>query len=185
MTEESKKKLAINLMRFPSNGGGAELITGKANSAIRLYGKRFYKDQTPVEYLAEFLLAFASPKQTSKEGCYQFKLSTNDDENAHYWPEDRIALKLFSFFSSSKLETRHSAHRQAYEAALENVKERIGGAKDQQEEALRRVLTLLVDWVEADRSEAAATAMVAGVADLHPDHNHMPIRSPAAWDHAA
>jgi len=55
----------------------------------------------------------------------------------------------------------------------------------QQEEALRRVLTLLVDWVEADRSEAAATAMVAGVADLHPDHDHMPIRSPAAWDHAA
>lgn len=98
MTEESKKKLAINLMRFPSNGGGAELITDKANSAIRLYGRRFYKDQTPVEYLAEFLLAFASPKQTSKEGCYQFKLSTNDDENAHYWPEDRIALKLFSFF---------------------------------------------------------------------------------------
>lgn len=53
----------------------------------------------------------------------------------------------------------------------------------QQEEALRRVLTLLVDWVEADRGEAAAaaSAMVAGVADL----NHVPIRAPAAWDHAA
>ena len=55
----------------------------------------------------------------------------------------------------------------------------------QQEEALRRVLTLLVDWVEADRSEAAATAMVAGVADLHHGHDAVPIRSPAAWDHAA
>ena len=55
----------------------------------------------------------------------------------------------------------------------------------QQEEALRRVLTLLVDWVEADRSEAAATAMVAGVADLHYGHDAVPIRSPAAWDHAA
>ena len=55
----------------------------------------------------------------------------------------------------------------------------------QQEEALRRVLTLLVDWVEADRSEAAATAMVAGVADLHHGHDAVPIRSPAAWNHAA
>ena len=52
-----------------------------------------------------------------------------------------------------------------------------------QEEALRRVLTLLVDWVEAYRGEAAAaaSAMVAGVADL----THVPIRAPAAWDHAA
>lgn len=47
------------------------------------------------------------------------------------------------------------------------------------------MLTLLVDWVEADRSEAAATAMVAGVADLHHGHDAVPIRSPAAWDHAA
>ncbi|MEH3159250.1 MAG: AAA family ATPase [Sphingomonas taxi] len=53
----------------------------------------------------------------------------------------------------------------------------------EQEDALRRVLTLLVDWVEADRSEAAASAMVAGVAELHQEH--VPIRAPAAWDHAA
>ena len=55
----------------------------------------------------------------------------------------------------------------------------------EQEDALRRVLTLLVDWVEADRSEmaAATSAMVAGVAELHQEH--VPIRAPAAWDHAA
>ena len=55
----------------------------------------------------------------------------------------------------------------------------------EQEAALRRVLTLLVDWVEADRGEvaAAASAVVAGVADINQDH--VPIRAPAAWDHAA
>ena len=55
----------------------------------------------------------------------------------------------------------------------------------EQEAALRRVLTLLVDWVEADRGEvaAAASAVVAGVAEINQDH--VPIRAPAAWDHAA
>ncbi|WP_271298820.1 ExeA family protein [Sphingomonas sp. CV7422] len=55
----------------------------------------------------------------------------------------------------------------------------------QQEGALRRVLTLLVDWVEADRQEtaAAASVMAAGAAEIREDH--VPIRAPAAWDHAA
>lgn len=55
----------------------------------------------------------------------------------------------------------------------------------EQEAALRRVLTLLVDWVEADRSEvaAAASAVVAGATEITEDH--VPIRAPAAWDHAA
>ena len=55
----------------------------------------------------------------------------------------------------------------------------------EQEAALRRVLTLLVDWVEADRGEvaAAAAAVVAGASEITDDH--VPIRAPAAWDHAA
>ncbi len=58
----------------------------------------------------------------------------------------------------------------------------------EQEAALRRVLTLLVDWVEADRGEvaAAASAVVAGVAEITENtEDHVPIRAPAAWDHAA
>ena len=55
----------------------------------------------------------------------------------------------------------------------------------EQEAALHRVLTLLVDWVEADRGEAAAAAaaVVAGAVEIRQDH--VPIRAPAAWDHAA
>jgi general secretion pathway protein A len=69
----------------------------------------------------------------------------------------------------------------AAEARIAALEARI----DQQEGALRRVLTLLVDWVEADRHEAAAAsaAMAAGASDIRDDH--VPIRPPAAWDHAA
>ena len=96
MTEELK------IERFPANGDSGELQADQTNPAIRLYGRRFYKDQTPVEYLAEFLLVFVSAKQENGEGCYQFNLPS-DDNKPCYWPEDRIALKLFSFFPSSKL----------------------------------------------------------------------------------
>jgi hypothetical protein len=57
--------------RFPANGESGEQQADQRNPAIRLYGRRFYKDQTPVEYLAEFLLVFASPKQQDGEGAYQ------------------------------------------------------------------------------------------------------------------
>ena len=69
----------------------------------------------------------------------------------------------------------------AAEARIAALEARI----NQQEGALRRVLTLLVDWVEADRHEAAAAsaAMAAGASDIRDDH--VPIRPPAAWDHAA
>ena len=67
---------------------------------------------------------------------------------------------------------------------------------EEQERALRRVLTLLVDWVEADRDAPSATAVHA-VADAPPapvvppasdapdGAVAMPIRAPTAWDDAA
>ena len=69
----------------------------------------------------------------------------------------------------------------AVEARIAALEARV----NQQEGALRRVLTLLVDWVEADRQEAAvaSAAMAAGAAEIREDH--VPIRPPAAWDHAA
>ncbi len=135
MTEELK------IERFPANGDSGELQADQTNPAIRLYGRRFYKDQTPVEYLAEFLLVFASAKQENGEGCYQFNLPS-DDNKPCYWPEDRIALKLFSFFPSSKLETRHPVHQQAYLDALNTLKEHISGTNEEQEEAVRLLQSL-------------------------------------------
>ena len=50
--------------RFPANDKQQqEDELDQKNPAIRLYGRRFYKDQTPIEYLAELLLVFASAKK--------------------------------------------------------------------------------------------------------------------------
>ncbi len=157
MTEEIKEIIATDFKRFPVNGDSGEINADQTNPAIRLYGRRFYKDQTPVEYLAEFLLIFASPKQENRDGCYQFALSFDDGKIPYYWPEDRIALKLFSFFSSSKLETRHPVHRRAYLDALEAVKERVGGTKDEQEETLRLIQSLFGGFVGVAKNRTWVT----------------------------
>lgn len=67
---------------------------------------------------------------------------------------------------------------------------------EEQERALRRVLTLLVDWVEADRDAPSATAVhavadapsatvVPTVSEAPDGAVAMPIRAPTAWDDAA
>jgi hypothetical protein len=49
----------LNLDRFPR----LEPQKEDRNPAIQLYGRRFYKDQTEIEYLVEFLLVFVSRKK--------------------------------------------------------------------------------------------------------------------------
>jgi len=108
---------------FPKNTE-KKLVADQKNPAIKLFGRRFYKDQTPLEYLAEFLLVFASPKGREKGNTFRF-LVPHDETPPCYWPQDRIALKLFAFFPTSKLETRHSIHLSAYVESVENIQSSI------------------------------------------------------------
>lgn len=94
------------------------------NPAIQLFGRRFEKDQTEIEYLVEFLLVFISKKSVngiSKDHGKGFlDLKTIDQWAAKgkeliYSPPAKLNLKLFSFLSTSKLETRHSAHISHYQ----------------------------------------------------------------------
>ncbi len=74
------------------------------------------------------------------------------------------------------------------DASLERRVATLEARIEEQERALRRVLTLLVDWVEADREapSAAAVHAAATAADGPADEAAaMPIRSPTAWDDAA
>jgi hypothetical protein len=153
--ESGKKGLAVAVERFPAGTNSSDIKSD--NAAIAIYGSRFYKDQTPVEYLAEFLLVFSSPKQENGEGCYQFKLSIDEKNIPRYWPADRVALKLFSFFPSSKLETRHPVHRQAYLDAIDAVKERINGNEEEKEETVRLIQSLFGGFVGVAKNRTWVT----------------------------
>ncbi|MBU2569722.1 MAG: hypothetical protein KJ725_06725 [Gammaproteobacteria bacterium] len=154
MTKDAQENenLAALLKAFPPNSD-----TKSDNPAIRIYGKRFYKDQTPIEYLAEFLLVFASPKRKNGEGRFQFSLCCDANETPRYWPENRVALKLFSFFPSSKLETRHTVHREAYLDAIEAIKDRICGNNEDKEEAVRLIQSLFSGFVGVAKNRTWVT----------------------------
>lgn len=117
--------------KFPEIDGTHE----PTNPAIQLYGRRFYKDQTQVEYLAEFLLVFAAPKGPEKT-C-SFELSIGDSGGvATYWPEERLALKFFSFFPTSKLASRHVVHQAKYNESLFDIRQHIEGSDAEKDETI-------------------------------------------------
>ncbi|GEK14723.1 hypothetical protein [Aliivibrio fischeri] len=125
--------------RFPSDSsvGGT---SDKTNNAIKLYGRRLYKDQTPVEYLAELLLVFLSAKTSNGDLHHSFQLNL---DNVGYYPEDHVALKLFSFYPTSKLETRHDAHQTKYIEALTQVKAKLSSGTENQKDETIRILQSL------------------------------------------
>lgn len=126
--------------RFPADSSVGR--TGdKTNNAIMLYGRRLYKDQTPVEYLAELLLVFLSAKTSNGELDHSFQLNLED---VGYYPKDHVALKLFSFYPSSKLETRHSAHQAKYIEALKQVKAQLSSGTDNEKDDTIRILQSLL-----------------------------------------
>lgn len=130
------------LKRFPKLGDTGE----PSNPAIQLYGRRFYKDQTHIEYLAEFLLAFSSPKGKSKNGEFSFAVEESSS-HAVYWPHDQLALKFFTCFPTSKLDTRHQVHQQAYCDALEDLRKCIVGVKEDKDETVRLLQSFFGGYV--------------------------------------
>ena len=100
------------------------------NPAINLFGLRFFSDQSVMELLEEFLLVISSKKEIGNndiEDCFPGRdiLTSWEYEQLHYYPKAKLNLKLFSFLGSSRLETRHEAHRQHCLELLENLKKNI------------------------------------------------------------
>lgn len=101
------------------------------NIALDIFGRRFYADQTPTEYLSEFLLVFNSAKiekVDNTENIFGKNSFQVNDQTTHYCPSTRLALKFFSFFSQSKLETRHPVHQNEFLKALEQLKTRMSNS---------------------------------------------------------
>lgn len=106
------------MARFPDTDNNDALAREDKNPAIQVFGRRFFKDQTPVEYLAEFLLVFASPKDVNEYSGYSFPLYSSTPNKLSYYPRYRLALKLFSFLGASNLETRHRVHIQSFKQGI-------------------------------------------------------------------
>ena len=134
--------------RFPQTKGQKE--DGKNNPAIQLYGRRYFKDQTSVEYLAELLLVFISKKGASQTDEYSFSIDGN--QPGEYWPQAKTSLKLFSFFSGSKLETRHTVHQETYLQALTDLKEKMDFSDDEKDNVVRLFQSLLGGFVGVSKN---------------------------------
>ena len=102
------------------------------NPAIRLFGRRFFADQTVPEYLVEFLLVAASAKRI-KGGKLEENALLPAADLLHSWPSGsaleyapkaRLNLKLFSFVGTSRLDTRHPSHRKHYQNLINGYKDK-------------------------------------------------------------
>lgn len=100
------------------------------NPSIRLFGRRFFADQTVAELLLEFLIVATSTKRIGSTNLSPDAVlpeieqlrSWPSGEPLRYAPKARLNLKLFAFLGASKLETRHESHRQHYHDLISQMR---------------------------------------------------------------
>ena len=76
------------------------------NTAARIFGNRFLKDQSLYEYLIEFLIIISSAKYyDEQEGSYKgfFRFHDLTSKDFGYYVNHFIALRRFIFLDKSKL----------------------------------------------------------------------------------
>jgi hypothetical protein len=129
-----------------------EEISEDYNPAIRLFGKRFIKEQSVLEYLTEFLglvlfekwldgkERFAEPFLPIEE-LKKWSLSKN--VRLKYNLPVKLNLKLFAFLSSSRVESRHSVHEEHYRRLFKILKDKIKINGGNTQEAIMRIEDLL------------------------------------------
>ena len=131
---------------FPEHGS----IHIDYNPAIRLFGKRFFSEQTLVELVTEFLSVVFSPKWIGEGAAIDTPLPPLEDLKC--WPENvglsykppvKLNLKLFSFLSISRVDTRHETHKKQYENLYKKLKSQISINKGDVEEAIGWIEELL------------------------------------------
>jgi len=123
-------------------------VSKDINPAIRLFGKRFIVDQSIPEYLVEFLLIAYSEK-TIGQSLDVIKTPLPSFQQIKSWPEavqlsfkptNKLNLKLFSFLSSSRIDTRHKIHRDQFAKLWDELKNRTHSNRDDAED--------VIEWLE-------------------------------------
>ena len=161
------------MARFPLNVVDPDDDPGDndKNAAIQVFGRRFFKDQTPVEYLAEFFLVFASTKDECRADAYAFPdYGSAPPAKLTYHPPYRLGLKLFAFLGASKLETRHSVHISSFLQGISEVERRISSPDSTitREDGVRLVQRLFSGFVgvAGDRTWTAHAFLPASASML-------------------
>jgi len=122
------------------------------NPAIQLFGRRFFSDQTTLEFLVELLLIVVSHKQIDRQEfdtplpSYQLLKDWPKRRELEYAPKARLNLKLFSFFRSSKLDTRHETHRNHLKELDQAIKDSTMASGDSKENILKTLENLFLGF---------------------------------------
>lgn len=130
-SSEKKRDKNSAVSRFPNLEPGKE----DKNPAIQLFGRRFYKGQTEIEYLVEFMLLFVSPKRIKTDNDNQeigeafpdISVLKNwpDDIPLEYKPRMHLSLKLFAFLAASSSEGRHPSHQEKFREICKALKRKM------------------------------------------------------------
>ncbi|NLK01316.1 MAG: hypothetical protein GX318_08810 [Clostridia bacterium] len=123
------------------------------NPAIRLFGKRFIKEQTIVEYLVEFLALLFSEKKIGEDKIQSVlpsieRISEWDSANCEleYRPPVKFNLKLLAFLGISRVDLRHETHKKHYESLVNRLKKQIKINNGQVEDVIERIEELLLGF---------------------------------------
>ncbi len=97
----------------------------ESNMAVRLFGNKIFADQSLYEYIIEFLLVFAAPKNEDKTSN---KMEFHSDlvNELAYYVKPRIGLKRFIFYERSKRAKKIAVDEKAYEDIVSLLCEKIG-----------------------------------------------------------
>lgn len=114
------------------------------NPAFRFFGKRLFTDQSLPEFLNEFLLILFSPKRlaeypyTGIDTCFPSRdiLADQSGQQLRYAPQARLNLKLFAFWGASRLDARHSLHRDHFDQLRDLLRQRLRADSPQEIEAI-------------------------------------------------
>lgn len=109
------------------------------NPAFRFFGRRLFSDQTLPEFLNELLLILFSPKRLEgKPGdsiptCFPPRhMLCPEGQKLQYAPKAQLNLKLFAFWSASRLDARHPVHRQHFECLRTLLRQRVDSDSPQE-----------------------------------------------------
>ena len=113
-----------------------------------LFGHRIQASQTKYEYLIEFLQVAISPKAleyNNKRFNEMFPVDGEKcDHRMKYFPVSRIGLKRFVFFPKSKLDGKAKVDKDAYDACLKAIEQKMtGGNSTQYKNAIAIMQNLL------------------------------------------